>query len=82
MTEDIFISTPSGKELATVQEAGRLGGLTVLIKYGRCHFAEIGIKGQKAMRSKYPNMASVWGKLGGRPKKVNLDVNVWEHGGK
>lgn len=80
--EDIFIYKPSGKEFLTVQEAGRLGGLAVLLKHGKCHFAEIGQKGQKAMRFKYPGMASVWGKLGGRPKKSTLNVNMWEQGKK
>jgi hypothetical protein len=58
--------------LLNVQEAGRLGGLAVLRKRGRAFFAEIGKSGQKAMRRKYPNMASVWGKLGGRPRKSSL----------
>jgi hypothetical protein len=55
-----------------VDEAGKLGGLTVLAKKGRIHFVEIGKKGQRVMRARYPNMASVWGKRGGRPKKLNL----------
>ena len=56
----------------SVDEAGKLGGLAVLSKQGRIHFVEIGRKGQRAMRARYPNMASVWGKRGGRPKKLNL----------
>jgi general stress protein YciG len=64
----------------TVVEAGRKGGLTVLNKRGREFFSEIGRKGQQVMRAKYPSMASVWGKQGGRPKKFNLDINMGEQG--
>lgn len=53
----------------TVGEAGRKGGLTVLQKKGRNFFIEIGRKGQRVMRKRYPNMASEWGKKGGRPRK-------------
>ena len=57
----------------SVNEAGRRGGLSILRKRGRSFFAEIGRKGQAAMRQKYPNMASQWGKRGGRPRKPNLN---------
>lgn len=56
-----------------VIEAGRKGGLTVLSKLGREFYVGIGRKGQKALRERYPGMAKVWGKRGGRPKKPNLD---------
>lgn len=56
-----------------VTEAGRRGGLSVLSKYGKSHYAEIGKIGQEAMRRKYPAHASKWGKLGGRPKKPSLN---------
>ncbi len=56
----------------SVSEAGKKGGLAVLRNHGRSFFAKIGRKGQQAMRQKYPNMASEWGKLGGRPKKPRL----------
>lgn len=57
----------------SVVEAGRKGGLTVLSKRSRSYYSEIGKKGQEAMRHKYPNSASGWGKLGGRPRKLLLD---------
>ena len=57
----------------TVDEAGRKGGLTVLANRGRQFYAQIGRKGQKAMRAKYPKMASEWGRRGGRPKKPSLN---------
>lgn len=60
------------KEELTVRQAGRRGGLAVLKNRGRQFFIEIGTKGQVVMRQKYPNMASEWGKLGGRPKKLPL----------
>lgn len=64
-------SSSQGKR-PTVQEAGRLGGLRLFDNRGRAYFAEIGRRGQRAMRLKYPGMAAEWGKLGGRPKKPNL----------
>jgi len=66
--------------IISVVEAGRKGGLKVLSKRGRAFYSEIGRKGQQAMRQKYPNMASDWGKLGGRPKKLTLDQIVGEKG--
>jgi len=56
----------------TVAEAGRKGGLTLLAKRGKKYFAEIGRKGQKTTKKRYPRMASVWGKKGGRPRKNNI----------
>jgi hypothetical protein len=59
-------------EEITVQTAGRRGGISLLNKMGHAHFSEIGKKGQKTLREKYPGQASVWGKKGGRPRKNNL----------
>jgi hypothetical protein len=64
----------------SVVEAGRRGGLAVLRKRGRKFFLIIGRKGQAAMRKKYPGMASVWGKMGGRPKKPSLSEIMGEEG--
>lgn len=64
----------------SVVEAGRKGGLSVLTRRGRAFYSEIGKKGQQAMRQKYPNMASEWGKLGGRPKKAMLNQITGEKG--
>ena len=60
-------------ETITVAAAGRKGGLSCLQKRGHTFYCQIGRKGQVAMRQKYPNMASVWGKLGGRPQKLPLN---------
>ena len=57
----------------TVNEAGRKGGLCCLANQGRAFYVEIGRKGQQIMRAKFPNKASEWGKLGGRPKKLTLN---------
>jgi general stress protein YciG len=57
----------------TVSEAGRKGGLAVLRNRGHAFFVEIGKRGQNVMRERYPNMASEWGKKGGRPRKSNLE---------
>jgi len=56
----------------SVNEAGKKGGLALLAKHGGKHFAEIGKRGQEILRKRYPNMASEWGKKGGRPRKNNL----------
>lgn len=64
----------------TVSEAGRHGGLKLLQTRGRAHFRVIGRRGQQAMRRKYPDMASAWGRLGGRPKKPTLDDIMGENG--
>jgi len=56
----------------SVEEAGKRGGLTTLNRKGRAFFSSIGRTGQKALRFKYPGMASTWGKMGGRPKKPTL----------
>jgi hypothetical protein len=64
----------------TVAEAGKRGGLKLLKTRGRNHFVVIGKKGQAAMRRKYPHMASEWGKLGGRPKKLTLREIMGEKG--
>jgi general stress protein YciG len=60
------------RESLTVVEAGRRGGLTVLRERGREFFIQIGSRGQKEMRKRYPGMASEWGKKGGRPRKNTL----------
>lgn len=57
----------------SVNEAGRRGGLACLQKKGRSFFREIGKKGNARMKAKYPNLASEWGKLGGRPRKLKLE---------
>jgi SRSO17 transposase len=57
----------------TVSEAGRRGGLSVLTRYGRGYFVQLGRRGQLAMRKRHPHMAKAWGKRGGRPKKPRLE---------
>jgi len=64
----------------TVAQAGRIGGLKLLQTRGRDHFAAIGRKGQKVMRQKHIGMATKWGALGGRPKKLALCEVVGEKG--
>jgi len=63
----------------SVSEAGRKGGQTVLRNLGRKFYSRIGAKGQQKMRARYPNMASQWGKLGGRPRKPSLSQLVGEN---
>jgi general stress protein YciG len=52
-----------------VVEAGRRGGLACFQKMGHQFYVEIGKKGQKVTRQKYPDLASAWGRKGGRPRK-------------
>lgn len=74
-----FIDTTRA-HIPNVREAGRLGGLVVLRSRGRAYFANIGRLGQIAMRQKHPNMASEWGKKGGRPRKPTLGEIMGENG--
>jgi hypothetical protein len=62
----------------SVGEAGKRGGLACLRNKGHAFFVAIGKKGQLAMRHKYPNKASEWGKGGGRPRKLTLNQIVGE----
>jgi general stress protein YciG len=62
----------SVREDLTVREAGRLGGLAVLNKHGREFYSEIGREGQRVLRERHPGMASQWGRMGGRPRKLTL----------
>ncbi len=80
MSGDISFYQKPGKGTLSVREAGRRGGLAVLRKYGKGYFAEIGKMGQEAMRTRYPNKASAWGKQGGRPKKLEIEKNMGEWG--
>ena len=57
----------------TVTEAGHLGGTKVREEHGREFYRRIGQAGQQAMRRKHPHMAATWGRLGGRPRKPNLN---------
>jgi hypothetical protein len=59
-----------------------MGGLEVLSRHGLSFYSVIGKKGQSTMRAKYTGMASMWGKLGGRPKKINLMSNLGGEGKK
>jgi len=49
-----------------------LGQLAIQRNRGHDFFVEIGRKGQKVMRTRYPNMAREWGKLGDRLKDALL----------
>jgi hypothetical protein len=57
------------KGMTTTKEAGYMGGLVTLERYGRPFYSVIGRVGQRVTRRKYPGMASIWGKMGGRPMK-------------
>ena len=64
--------------MTTTVEAGRKGGLKVLRNRGRAFYSRIGRIGQAVMRQRYPGMATVWGKKGGRPRKISLDGRMGE----
>ena len=63
--------------MTTTVEAGRKGGLTVLRNRGRVFYSRIG---QAVMRQRYPGMATVWGRKGGRPRKISLGGTMGEKG--
>lgn len=62
----------------TVQEAGRLGGRTTLERHGVEHYREAGKKGQAKLVERFDlTQRSVWGSMGGRPRKKRFN----SHGG-
>jgi general stress protein YciG len=73
-----FFDSNKNTNTLSVTEAGRRGGQTVFRKRGREFYRQIGAKGQQKMRERHPNMASQWGKLGGRPRKPSLNEIVGE----
>ena len=59
----------------TTRQAGKLGGLTTLTRYGITFYREIGRRGQVSFTAKYTiEDRRRWGKLGGRPRKYSLDL--------
>lgn len=61
------------KKSITVSEAGRLGGLETLRRYGRQHFVTAGRRGQEVFAQHYATEdRRCWGSLGGRPKRLRL----------
>ena len=59
----------------STRQAGRLGGLTTLSRFGIPFYREIGRKGQVSFTAKYTvEDRRRWGKLGGRPKKYPSDL--------
>jgi general stress protein YciG len=79
MSGDIFLDRTQDSKPLSVSEAGRKGGQTVFRNRGKEFYRLIGAKGQQKMRALHPNMASQWGKLGGRPRKPNLNEVVGEN---
>ena len=79
MSGDIFFDRIQNANTLNVREAGRKGGQTVFRNRGREFYRQIGAKGQKEMRARYPDMASQWGKLGGRPRKPSLNQVMGEN---
>lgn len=65
--------TSSGDGTMTVRQAGKRGGLACCRNHGRGFYVEIGKRGQHVMRSRYPDKAREWGRMGGRPRKLTLE---------
>jgi len=64
----------------TVREAGRLGGLSTLTRYGVDHYRRAGRKGQAKLNAQFgKSQRALWGSLGGRPRKPKL-TDVGEKG--
>jgi len=79
--EDIEgISREAVKGSITAREAGRLGGLETLRRYGRHHFVTAGHLGQQVIARLYAaEDRRRWGSMGGRPRKRRL-VSLGERG--
>jgi len=59
----------------SVRDAGRLGGLTTLLRHGRQHFSAAGRHGQETLQSRYTSQdRRRWGALGGRPRKIQRPI--------
>ena len=59
----------------TARQAGKLGGLTTLSRFGITFYRKIGRKGQASFAAKYTTRdRQRWGKLGGRPRKYHRDL--------
>lgn len=62
----------AGIEGLSCREAGLLGGLTTLGRYGVEHYREAGRKGQAKIATKYSSVdRRRWGQRGGRPAKAH-----------
>lgn len=68
----------SKRKEISVSEAGRRGGRATLENHGTDFFKKIGRKGGHKTAKLYANLLSDFGKLGGRPKRPNLDITLGE----
>jgi len=57
----------------TVRQAGKMGGLAWSRNHGRGFYVGIGRRGQHVLRSRHPDKAREWGRMGGRPRKLTLE---------
>ncbi len=62
----------------TVREAGARGGQSTFARRGAAFFREIGAKGGKRQKELYSDLLSEFGKLGGRPKRPNVEDSAGE----
>ena len=60
----------------TVREAGKLGGLSNLYKFGRAYFVRIGKIGGLRTKALHGHQYKDWGRKGGRPRKLKLQRNM------
>ena len=63
----------SGIGAMTVRQAGKKGGLACSRNHGRGFYVGIGRRGQHVLRSRHPDKAREWGRMGGRPRKLTLE---------
>lgn len=56
----------------SVQQAGRKDGLATKDRHGLSFLREIGKKGGQITSIRYQDKYSIWGKMGGRPRKISL----------
>ncbi|GAI91944.1 hypothetical protein ES708_03674 [subsurface metagenome] len=70
-----IIETPEG---ISVKEAGRRGGTVTRDRHGVEFYRQIGAKGGESTKRLYGQLFSEFGKLGGRPRRPNLENGAGE----
>ena len=68
--QEMKIESENNHEEFDPVKTGRLGGMATNRRHGIQHYRDIGRLGGLRTRELHGAMYSVWGKLGGRPKRI------------